>query len=56
LIEALWDTVAPNDWVPPDPEWVKAQRRSEELDAGRMTITSWPEVRDRACRKAGLDG
>jgi putative addiction module component (TIGR02574 family) len=57
LIQALWDTVPPKDWVPPSQEWVaESQRRSEQFDAGRMTASSWPEVRDRARRKAGMDG
>ncbi|MGD0900255.1 MAG: addiction module protein [Thermoguttaceae bacterium] len=57
LIHALWDTMAPEDWAPPSEEWVaESQRRSEEYDAGRMTASPWPEVRDRARRKAGMDG
>jgi putative addiction module component (TIGR02574 family) len=57
LIHALWDTMAPEDWPPPDAQWIaEAQRRSEEFDAGRMTASPWAEVRQRARRKAGLDG
>jgi putative addiction module component (TIGR02574 family) len=57
LIHALWDTVSPDDWAPPSNGWIaEAQRRSQEYDAGHMTASSWPEVRDRARRKAGLDG
>ncbi|MGA2034263.1 MAG: addiction module protein [Thermoguttaceae bacterium] len=57
LIHALWDTMAPKDWAPPSEEWVaESQRRSEQYDAGRMTASPWPEVRDRARRKAGMDG
>jgi hypothetical protein len=30
LIAALWDNVAPSDWVPPEPHWIaEANRRSE---------------------------
>ncbi len=56
LIYALWDTLSPNAWAPPTDEWIaEAQRRSAEYEAGRMTASPWPEVRDRARRKAGLD-
>ena len=57
LIEALWDTMTPEDWYPPSAEWIaESQRRSDEHDAGRMTDSPWSEVRDRARRKAGMDG
>lgn len=56
LIAALWDNVAPTDWVPPDSKWVaEANRRSEAYDAGEMTGSAWAEVRKRARRKARLD-
>ena len=48
LIDALWETMPPTDSPPPSAEWIaEAQRRSEELDAGRMTSAPWPEVRER---------
>jgi len=57
LIAALWDSVPPEEWAAPSEEWVaEAQRRSAEVDAGRMPASPWPEVRQRARRKAGLDG
>lgn len=57
LIAALWDNVSPVDWVPPDAQWLaEAGRRSDAYDAGEMTGASWAEVRERARRKAGLDG
>lgn len=57
LLAALWDTVAPSDWVPPDVHWIaEASRRSDALDAGDMTSSTWAEVRERARRMAGLDG
>ena len=56
LIRALWESVSPDDWAPPSDEWIaEAQRRSEAYDAGQMTASPWPEVRQRARRKAGLD-
>ncbi|QDS86371.1 Putative addiction module component [Rosistilla ulvae] len=57
LIANLWDSVSPLDWVPPDSQWItEANRRSDAFDAGEMTSTPWAEVRQRARRKAGLDG
>ena len=57
LIDALWERVPPEEWPAPSDEWVgEAQRRSAEHDAGRMPASAWPEVRQRARRKAGLDG
>ncbi len=57
LIHALWATVSPDDWSPPNDDWLaEAHLRSEEYDAGRMSAAPWSEVRDRARRKAGLDG
>ena len=57
LIAALWDNVAPSEWVPPEPQWIaEANRRSEAYDAGQMTAATWDEVRERARCKAGLDG
>ena len=57
LIGALWDNVSPNDWVPPSDEWIaEGNRRSDSLDAGEMSGSSWSEVRQRPRRKAGLDG
>jgi putative addiction module component (TIGR02574 family) len=56
LVQALWDTVSPEDWPLPSEEWIaEAQRRSIDYDAGRITASPWPEVRARARRKAGLD-
>lgn len=56
LIASLWDNSAPDDWVPPGAEWIdEANRRSDAYDAGEMTGDSWPDVRVRARRKAGLD-
>ena len=57
LVHALWDTIPPDQWPLPSQEWIaEAERRSAEFDAGRMTASIWPEVRERARRKAGLDG
>jgi putative addiction module component (TIGR02574 family) len=57
LIAALWDNVSPTDWVPPDAQWIiEANRRSDAFDSGEMIGAPWSEVRERARRKAGLDG
>ena len=56
LIYALWDTISPDEWAQPNAAWVaESQRRSEEIDAGRMSASSWSDVRTRSRRKAGLD-
>jgi putative addiction module component (TIGR02574 family) len=57
LIVALWDNISPDDWVPPSADWIaEANRRSDAIDAGKMTSAEWPEVRQRVRRRAGLDG
>jgi putative addiction module component (TIGR02574 family) len=57
LIAALWDSVSPTDWVPPDAQWIaEANRRSDAYDSGKMAGAPWAEVRVRARREAGLDG
>lgn len=57
LMAALWDDVSPVAWTPPNDEWIaEANRRSDEIDAGEKTGSSWEDVRQRARRKAGLDG
>lgn len=57
LVHALWQTIPPAEWPRPNAEWmVEVQRRSDELDAGQMTVSTWEEVRQRARREAGLDG
>jgi putative addiction module component (TIGR02574 family) len=56
LVQALWETVPPEEWPPPSQEWInEAQRRSADYDAGRLTSAPWPDVRTRARQKAGLD-
>lgn len=56
LVDAMWEDVSPADWPVPTSEWIaEAGHRSDEYDAGRMTAAPWPEVRERARRKAGLD-
>ena len=57
LVAALWENVSPNDWIPPSDEWIaEANRRSDLFDAGEMSDSPWSDVRQRARRKAGLDG
>lgn len=56
LVDALWVDVPPKDWPVPSEEWIaEAQRRSAAYDQGQTSVSTWPEVRDRARRKAGLD-
>jgi len=57
LVHALWDTIPTDEWPAPSAEWIaEVARRSAEIDAGRMSASPWAEVRERARRKAGLDG
>lgn len=57
LINAIWNTIEPADWVSPSPEWIAvAQQRSQLVDAGVMTVSPWEEVKARARAQAGLDG
>lgn len=57
LAEVLWDDVPPSDWPLPSAEWLAvAQQRSEDFDQGRSSGSLWSEVRERARKKAGLDG
>jgi len=57
LVHALWDTIPTDQWPAPTAEWIaETERRSAEFDAGRMTASPWTDVRERARRKAGMDG
>ena len=57
LIAALWENSSPNEWVKPSDDWIaESQRRSDQYDAGTMAGDLWEAVRERARRKAGLDG
>ena len=56
LIALLWDNLASEDWCAPTEEWIaEANRRSDSIDAGQMTVDSWEAVRQRARGKAGLN-
>jgi putative addiction module component (TIGR02574 family) len=56
LIHALWDVTPPESWPQPSEAWLaEAQRRSDAIDAGTMTVAPWDEVRARARRQAGLN-
>ena len=57
LIASLWEKSLPEEWVPPNTHWItECNQRSDAFEAGEMTGSSWTEVRERARRKAGLDG
>ena len=56
LIHASWDTISPDDWTLPTEGWIaEYHKRSNELDACRMTSSPGSEVQDRARREAGHD-
>ena len=56
LIASLWDTTSPEDWVPPDAEWIiEANRRSDAFDAGNETASDWHDAQKRARKAAGLE-
>jgi putative addiction module component (TIGR02574 family) len=57
LSDLLRDTVPPDQWPPLADDWLREiDSRSKEFDAGRMSASSWTEVRSRTRRQAGLDG
>jgi putative addiction module component (TIGR02574 family) len=57
LIDALWEHLPAEEWPKPDEACVaESQRRTASYDAGTMTASTWPDVRSRARKKAGLDG
>lgn len=56
LIASLWDTTSPEDWVPPNADWVgEANRRSDAFDAGEEAASDWLDARKRARKAAGLE-
>jgi hypothetical protein len=56
LIASLWDTTSPEDWVPPNADWVgEANRRSNAFDVGEETASDWLAARKRARKAAGLE-
>jgi putative addiction module component (TIGR02574 family) len=57
LLIALWEDAAPGDWIPPSVEWMnEVRRRSDAYDRGEIAADSCDAVRQRARKKAGLDG
>ncbi len=57
LIASLWEKSSPEEWVPPNANWItECNQRSDAFEAGEMTGSSCAEVRERARRKSGLDG
>ena len=56
LIPLLWDKLNPEEWPAPSIAWIdEANRRSDDLDQGKLSTDSWDNVRDRARKKAKLD-
>jgi len=56
LIASLWDTTSPEDWIPPNADWVgEANRRSNAFDVGEETASDWLDARKRARKAAGLE-
>ena len=56
LIASLWETTSPEDWVPPNADWVgEANRRSNSFDVGEETASDWLDARKRARKAAGLE-
>lgn len=52
LIEALLDSPNSADELPFDPAWLpEIQRRSAEIEAGTVSLTPWPVVRERVRRR-----
>ena len=57
LVGLLWDRLDVGDWRRPNQEWIdEANRRTDAIESGSMPSDSWENVRNRARRKAGLDG
>ena len=56
LIDELAATL-PDDQPPAlSPEWLtEIERRSAEIDAGKVTSEPWPQVRQRLMKQVGLD-
>ena len=56
LADALWEDLPPEDWPPPSAAWIaEAQKRSSAFDREDSSAGKWPEVRDRARQRAGVD-
>ena len=56
LVDAILETIPADQASLPSEEWIAAaQRRSAAFDRGEMTASSWPAVRERARKQAGLD-
>ena len=54
LIDALWETVAPEDWPAPSEAWLQeAQRRSAEYESGSVRTVPWEQIRADALRRVG---
>ena len=52
LLDALLVAERENGSLPLDPSWLpEVQRRSAEIDAGAVTLSTWDEVRERVRRR-----
>jgi putative addiction module component (TIGR02574 family) len=57
LIDALWESVPPSAFPPLSDEWrAEIERRSAEINAGKVATIPWEQVRDEAFRRNGIDG
>jgi putative addiction module component (TIGR02574 family) len=55
LIDSLIQTLADADAVPLDDTWLaEIDRRSNEIDEGKVELIPWEEVKRRARQRVGL--
>lgn len=54
LIDALWDSVPPDQNAPFSADWAhEIERRVAELEAGTARTISWPQIRDAVLARVG---
>lgn len=57
LVDALIDTLEPEDAAPLDDAWLaEIARRSREFDEGLVQTVPWEEVKERARRRVRSNG